>query len=177
MYLYYTLTCVVLMMSVRFCPSTCSSYTHIDTVASRLGSAAALRPTTREMADPQLPLPTMQILCRGDAACVYLRTAEDTADATVSCTTRRGDVARHRVRYSSAAAVATTITTSAAVPASGPNCGASGSGVGGGTLWPHAATAGLRERIMSGFSPFIARRFWVLGLQKAFTNRCVGRGL
>ena len=58
---YLTFSWVVLMISVSFFLSTISSNTHMLTVGSNmLGLAAALAPTSRDMAEPQLPEPTMQ---------------------------------------------------------------------------------------------------------------------
>ena len=64
---YLTFSCSVLMMSVRFLPSTCSWKTHMVTSSSNWSRSSTLRPTILAMAEPQLPEPTMQTFsfCRG----------------------------------------------------------------------------------------------------------------
>ena len=64
---YLTFSCSVLMMSVRFLPSTLSWKTHMVTSSSNWSRSSTLRPTILAIADPQLPEPTMQTFsfCRG----------------------------------------------------------------------------------------------------------------
>ena len=64
---YLTFSCSVLMMSVRFLPSTLSWKTHMVTSSSNWSRSSTLRPTILAMAEPQLPEPTMQTFsfCRG----------------------------------------------------------------------------------------------------------------
>ena len=57
---YLTFSCSVLMMSVRFLPSTLSWKTHMVTSSSNWSRSSTLRPTILAIADPQLPEPTMQ---------------------------------------------------------------------------------------------------------------------
>jgi hypothetical protein len=56
---YLTFSCSVLMMSVRFLPSTCSWYTHILTSSSNSSRSSTLRPMILAIAEPQLPEPTI----------------------------------------------------------------------------------------------------------------------
>ncbi len=60
---YLTFSCLVLMISLSFCPSTSSSNTHMRTSSANWpGLDLALAPTSMEMAEPQLPDPTMHTL-------------------------------------------------------------------------------------------------------------------
>ena len=77
---YLTFTCVSLMISVRFFPSTCSSYTHMLICVSNMSFDAAFRPMMRAMAEPQLPDPTRQTFS-GMAACARGRRASGAACA------------------------------------------------------------------------------------------------
>ena len=56
---YLTFSCSVLMMSVRFLPSTCSWKTHMCTSSSNWSVPSTLRPTILAIAEPQLPEPMM----------------------------------------------------------------------------------------------------------------------
>mmetsp|Transcript_25787 Transcript_25787/g.59365 ORF Transcript_25787/g.59365 Transcript_25787/m.59365 type:complete len:235 (+) Transcript_25787:676-1380(+) len=58
---YFTFSWSWLMMSVRFRPSTSSSWTHMSTRVAHRSCWAAFRPSMMAIVDPQLPEPTMQI--------------------------------------------------------------------------------------------------------------------
>ena len=72
---YLTFSWSVLMISVRFLPSTCSSYTHILTSSSNSSRSRTLRPMIFAIAEPQLPEPTIvtfSLACelRGGLLCI-----------------------------------------------------------------------------------------------------------
>lgn len=152
---YFTFTWVVLMISVSFSPLICSSYTHMLTVSSRMGCTAALSPTTRAMAEPQLPEPTIQILygvlgigtAAGAAGDVAIRSAFSwRSEATLWAFSRRSESRKWLARRSSVTAT----TTSAVVPATGPN---SSSATGGGSGWGGFRSLKTSETPIRGAGP------------------------
>merc|ERR1719238_1861784 len=88
---YFTFSCVVLMISVSFLPSTISSKTHMLTSLTNLsGNRSALKPTSLAMAEPQLPLPTIQTFLGDISVSTLLRSTLNWRD--VEGETMRGPV-------------------------------------------------------------------------------------